>query len=441
MYNECFNGVAARTSKPAASYMPVSKFGKTEDEVQTIIGKTVEDCKRKLYAAYGHNYTILDRKAEFKGGFLGFGQKEIWKVSYVIGSPMQTQASAPAVSEQEKFTMDRDEILKKANITTTIQVASLDKKVDEMKKLLESSVKTMAEATKVGDKHPSIQKIEEILQENEFTFAYINKITTRLKQELTVEELENFDFVQEKVVDYIGESISITPKSFHKYPHVIILIGPTGVGKTTTIAKLAGTMIKNAKDDNLELPKIRMITVDKVRVGAKEQLGIYGSILETPVDDAESAEDVKTIFDTYKDTFDVLFIDTPGYSPNDFENIGKMRKMLEVKGISPDIYLTFMASSKARDMKAIIQNYEPFGYSSVIITKWDETSAIGNVISVLSEKGKSISYITDGQLVPTHIERATIQKFLMNLNSITVNREHIEEKFNSEKNEKITEEK
>ena len=435
MYNESFNGTAARTVKSSPAYLSASKFTANDNEPKIMKGKDFEECKQKLFAAYGHNYTILWQRPQFQHGFFGFFQKEYYEVGYSIGSSSMNSAvtqsaqSSEPMSEQEKFKKERDEIIKSSSVTQTMQMASMDKKIEEMKKLMETTMKTMSEATKVGDKPLSILKIEEILQENEFTFAYINNITTRLRSELTVEELEDFNLVQEKVVDWIGESVSVAPEVMHKYPHVIILVGPTGVGKTTTIAKLAGTMIRDARKNDRADPKIRLITIDLTRVGALEQLRRYGDFLDAAVDQAESAEDVKKIYETYKDSIDVLFIDTPGYSPNDSENIGKMRKMLEVKGIHSDVYLTFMASSKARDMNSIIQNYEPFGYSSVIITKWDETSAIGNVISVLSEKGKTVSYITDGQQVPKTIERATVHKFLLNLNDININREHIDEKF------------
>ena len=429
MYNnESFSSPTARNLKTPASYVPVSKFGKSDNEVQIITGKDFEDCKQKLFEAYGRNYTILGKRPQFKPGFLGFGQKEYWEVRYSIGAEQK-------LSPQDSFQKNRDEILSKsgATVTQALQIASLDKKLEEYQKTLAKKLEEIATATNAGDKPLSIQKIEDLLQNNEFTFSYINKITTRLRSELSIEELEDFDLVQNKVVDWIGESIKIAPHVMHKYPHVIVLVGPTGVGKTTTIAKLAGTMILEARNEERVPPKIRMITIDQTRVGAEEQLRRYGDLLGTNVDKAESAEDVKKIFESYKDSIDVLFIDTPGYSPNDSENIGKMRKMLEVKGIHPDIYLTFTASSKARDMVSIIQNYEPFDFSSVIITKWDETSAIGNVISVLSEKGKSVSYITDGQQVPRKIERATTLKFLLNLNDFALDRAYIDEKFSEEK--------
>ena len=429
MYNERFNGTTAKNPNSPAPYVPVSKYGKSENEVKTIIGKDEEDCKKKLFELYGHNYQILWKRPVLKPSILGiFGQKEEMEVHYQT-PPAQISPS----TEREDFQKTRDEIVAKSSVTQTMQIASLDKKLEEMKKAMEATMKNIAAATNAGDKPVAIQKIEELLQENEFTFAYINKITTRLRSELSVDELGDFNFVQAKVVDWIGESIKIAPNVPHTYPHVIIIVGPTGVGKTTTIAKFAVNLIKEAHEKEQPRPRVRMLTTDHTRVGAVEQIKRYGDVMEIEVDKAETAADVKKIFDTYKDTIDVLFVDTPGYSPKDFENLGKMRKMLEVQGIHPEVFLAATASSKARDLISIIQNYEVFNFSSIIITKWDETSSIGNVISVLSEKGKPISYITDGQTVTKNIERASIVRFLINLHDFTIDRKHIEEKFPEDK--------
>ncbi|MBQ0051580.1 MAG: AAA family ATPase [Treponema sp.] len=399
----------------------------SEESEKKLVGRDLSDCKAQLFNQFGQNYRITGQRQIFKAGFLGFGQKEMYEVKYIVNSK--------PVAPVESFQKSRDEFIQKtgASVTNTLQLANIDKRIEELTKNLDQKLKEIADNTSASDKPLSIQKIEELLQDNEFTFKYINQISTRLRAELTLEELDDFDLVQKTVVDWIGESIKIAPNIPHKYPHVIILVGPTGVGKTTTIAKLAGTMIKEAQAKGEPKPRIRMITIDRTRVGAEDQLRRYGDIMNIDVDKAESADDVKEIFNNYKENLDVFFIDTPGYSPNDFENIGKMRQTLEVQGIHPDVYLTVTATAKAKDLVSIIQNYETFNFNSVIVTKWDETTAVGNVVSVLSEKGKSVSYITDGQQVPRKIERAKVVKFLTNLVDFKIDRLHIDDKFPEDK--------
>lgn len=405
-------------------------------EEKKIIGKDVEDCKAQLFKIYGTNYKITGQKQFLKGGILGLFQKELTEVRY-IENPVP---SAPVAAS---FEQNRDALLGKlsgnqdggASVTSVIQLAQLNKQLEKNQKSLEEKMNQIIQATKAGNKPASISEIEDILQRNEFTFEYINSITTRLQSELTMELLEDSETVQKTVIKWIGESIKIAPDVPHKYPHVVILVGPTGVGKTTTIAKMAGNLIMEAKDKKEPRPRIKMITTDITRVGAEEQLRRFCDIMSVDFFKAEKSEDVKEIFEEYKDKIDILFIDTPGYSPNDSENIGKMRKTLEVKGLHPDVYLAFSAATKARDLLSIMRNYENCNYDSVIITKWDETSAIGNVVSVLAKSGKSVSYITDGQqVIKKTIKRAKIIKFLTYLDGFDkIDREYIDELFPEDK--------
>ena len=402
------------------------------NNVRTIVAPTYDECKRRLYNEYGSNYTIVSHNQKLKGGFLGFGQKTFIETRYVVGNRPESRMDTPA----DSFQKNQEELLKKTNAggASIRQLAQIDKKIEALQRTMETQFGKIAEATQTqsSETHPTIQKIEELLSENEFTFSYINGITNRIKAEFPLSQLDDFAAVQSAVVDWIGESIQIAPEQPHKLPHVIVVVGPTGVGKTTTIAKISASMIVNAKNAGKPRPQIRLVTLDYTRVGAEKQLSTYGEMMALEVDKAEYTEDVKKIFDTYKNSLDALIIDTSGYSPNDYENIAKLRALLNVPGLQPDIYLAIMASTKARDLTTILQNYEIFDYGSVIVTKCDESSTFGNVISVLAEKHKKISYITDGQKAARNFERASVLKFLKRLSSFDIDRVHIEDKFPQE---------
>jgi flagellar biosynthesis protein FlhF len=107
----------------------------------------------------------------------------------------------------------------------------------------------------------------------------------------------------------------------------------------------------------------------------------------------------------YKDT-DLVLIDTIGKSPKDYVNLAKMREMLSACGTRAEVLLALSATTKASDVKDILSQFEPFGYSAVVLTKLDETMRIGNIISVLHERNKPFSYVTNGQSVPEDILRA-----------------------------------
>ncbi len=401
----------------------------------TIVAPTIEDCRRQLYDLHGTDYTITDKHTVLRGGVLGFFQKKYIEATYILNTRHPTPQFA---STPDEFQKNRDELLRSTtgeNPTQTIQIAALNRTVEELKKTLTTKIDSLATvaAAQANEKHATIQKIEEMLSDNEFTFSYVNEISNRIREEFSFAELDDFEAVERKVVDWIGQSIRIAPQVYRKLPHVIVLVGPTGVGKTTTVAKIAANIILDARNQGKPPARVRMVTIDRTRVGAEEQLRRFGEIMNIDVDKAETADDVKQIFDTHKDSLDALIIDTSGYSPNDYENIGKMRSMLNVKGLDADVYLTITASTKAKDLVSIIQNYEPFNFGSVIVTKCDETSAFGNVLSVLAEKNKAISYITDGQKVPKNIERASVVNFLTRLDGFKIDRIHIEDTFTEEK--------
>lgn len=390
-----------------------------------VIGKSVEDCRAQLFQKYGNNYQPVNIGTITKEGFLGFGRKEYVEMKYILRSPV----NAASKTSEDSFEKNKSEILSKlgASADNTKQIAKLDAKIDAISDLIESKLNNIQ--TNTDTKHANVIKIEEMLEENEFSKEYIKNISDKIKAEFSLEEIENFELVEKQVVDWIGESIEICPKKAHRPPHVIILVGPTGIGKTTTIAKIAAQQLIGARKEGLDDPVIRMISADVTRVAAEEQLRRYGEALKVPVDKAENSDDIKTIFRQCKDSTDVILIDTSGYSPNDSEHIGRLKKNLTVDGLRPDVYLTIAASTKCRDLRNIIQNYEPFAFNSVIITKCDETQQVGNVISILAEKHKSISFVTYGQSPAKDISRPKVVDFLIRLSGFKIDRVHIEDKF------------
>lgn len=390
----------------------------TEKPLQSITVKNIQEARSVLYGKFGHTYNIIKTKPVLKGGFLGFCQKEYLTVYYQVQS------------EEDTFAKNREEILKKTPTSTLESVLikseldQLDSKMNELLQKINDSSNTSSET------HKSISRIEELLDRNEFSLKYINYIKDKIKKSFSLEELEDFDIVQRKVVDWIGESINIAQEQVFRKPYVGIIVGPTGVGKTTTLVKLAVQYILKNKEQGRKVD-ICFITIDSMRVGAFEQLARFGDLLNITVKKAEKAEDVKFIYEEVKSAVDAIFIDTSGYSPNDAEHLGAMKMTLSVQGMNPDVYLAVCASTKARDIENIMRNYEPFGYKSVIITKCDESEQYGNIISVLFDSHKSVSYITNGQQIAQGkcIKRAEVVDFLVRLEDFQVDRIHIEDKF------------
>ncbi len=400
--------------------------------IQTIQGATLAECKRKLQEMYGDDFEIKNRESVFKScGFLGLKQKEVQVVSYVVNHKKAYDNSSYSdysrESEEEKLEKNRQAILQAQNATlVNSALSSLATKMDEMNKQINSINSTIVSSS--GEMHETIKRIEELLEQNEFTMSYIRMIEEKIRVQFSLDELDDFNLVERYVVDWIGESIQISQEKPFRPPHVVIIIGPTGVGKTTTLAKLAANTILDAKAKNIPRPKLCIFTIDSMRVGALEQLGRYCEVMDQKVLKAETADDVKEIYEEYKDHTDYIFVDTGGYSPNDATHIGMMKNVLDVN-MNPDVYLSVSASTKASDLQTIFRNYEPLGYESVIVTKCDESKQLGNIISVLWDRRKAISYITDGQRVPRNIRKADVIDILKNLNGFNIDRVHIENKF------------
>jgi flagellar biosynthesis protein FlhF len=233
------------------------------------------------------------------------------------------------------------------------------------------------------------------------------------------------------VLEWIGESISIYKEdSFQRKPRVMILVGPTGVGKTTTTAKLAA--IYGTRAAGRQAQRVRLINIDFYRIGAMQQIENYGGIMDIPVSSARDYGELKREIALAAEDTDLILVDTIGRSPRKSVELARMKELLSACP-QAEFHLVMTAYTKTSDVQEILREFDIFGYQSVIITKVDESSAPGNIISALSEKGKSVSFITTGQNVPKDIEYATPTRFLMSLEGWTINRRRLEEHFPDDK--------
>jgi len=379
-------------------------------EYFTETAATHREVLEKISSKYGDRAKILSHRTVRIGGFLGLFTREGVEISGYISHDLGRKPRKSLEEEKRK-------ILESVKGESTIQ-----KVLEEVKSLKEHIETGIPSKDK---KHSSIEKIENILSENEFSFSYIKMISDRLKSSLTVDELEDYDFVQDTVVEWIGESILLDKDGFNN-SKVVILVGPTGVGKTTTIAKLAaihgiGTGTGKAKT-------VRMLTIDNYRIGAQKQIETYGEIMDIPVAVVETYPELQQKISLFSDA-DLILVDTIGKSPKDYQQLAEMRKVLDACGSYSEVYLAMSATTKVSDVKEILQQFEPFNYRSVILTKLDETMRIGNIVSVLYEKRKTLTYITDGQIVPQDIEPASVMRMLKNLEGFNLNKKKLYAKF------------
>ncbi|WP_051537713.1 hypothetical protein [Treponema sp. C6A8] len=401
------------------------------ENIQKIVADNLDECKEKISRMYGRDWVYRghDRKL-VKYGPLNLFKKWGIEMKYIVGHSDAYSDAKPSKKNEEDAEFEKNKAALLVQTLSAQLTSQLTQKLEETKNELSAQIATKSGSS--ADEPEAIVKIEDMLYQNDFSKDYIKEISEKIRANFSLEQLENFDLVEHKVVDWIGESIEVALPKVHRPPHVVIIVGPTGVGKTTTLVKLAAQfMLSYRKDERNQgrRPNLCFITTDFMRVGALQQLERFGDIMSYSVLKAEKTEDLKVLYDENKDNMDAIFIDTSGCSPNDATHLAQMKLLLDIPQMNPDIYLAVTASSKARDLENIFKNYEPFGYNSVIITKSDESLQYGNVISVLHKKHKAVSYITNGQNVTQDLRQASIVDFLIRLEGFDIDRQHIEGKF------------
>ncbi len=378
-------------------------------------GTTHREAELKVRTKYGEHARIMHHRTVRIGGFLGlFSREGVEVTGYLSSDPPRKKV---AVSAQKNLEEEKRKLL---------GLATGDKSLETVLEEIRSIKGLMTTSRPGSSEHPSITEIRGILEDNDFSRTFINRISNRLRAELSVEELESGEDLRARVLTWVGEAIKIHPPAKSARPHVFVLVGPTGVGKTTTIAKLAALYGLGGRDGKSRA--IRILTIDNYRIGARQQIETYGEIMGIPVAVVESADDMRKFLALYADA-DMIFVDTIGKSPRDFRKLAEMNELLSMCGTSRHVHLAVSATTKSADLQETLRQFEPFKYESVVVTKMDETSRAGGVISVLSEAGKPVSFVTDGQRVPQDIERATAKRFLLGLEGFGVPRSHIERTF------------
>jgi flagellar biosynthesis protein FlhF len=407
------------------------------------------DCELKIAEKYRRPFHIFTEKEIKVGGFMGFFAKPGIEVGFYFspalykspswGNHISGAVNNPANLEEEKRKVIaaagksyEQSAANAGTVNAGIVNTGIVNTRDAAQQILNSlnEIKEKIDSGGGREEHPAFARASELLKMNDFSDKYTAGILERLRKEMSLETLDDPDAVQEKMLEWIGESISIYKEDeIERKPKVMVLIGPTGVGKTTTISKLAA--IYGIEKDGIPAIEVRMITIDAFRICAKEQLETIGNLMQIPVSGADSKMALRKEIALHSEYIDLFLVDTIGKSPKDASKLGEMKEILDGCGKGAEYHLVLSASTKTSDIEDIIRQFEPFNYKSVILTKLDETDRVGNIISALAGKRKSVSYITDGQTIPVDIRKASVVRFLINLDGFKVDREKIEERFPS----------
>jgi len=281
----------------------------------------------------------------------------------------------------------------------------LNKESDFEKAINEVTYSKQEEKKVVKEKENSnfkfLQLIYTKLIDNDVDEKYANLIISEIEGSLKKES--NIDSllagVYQKIILKLGEP---KPIVLGKKPKVAFFIGPTGVGKTTTIAKIASTFKLEHQT------KVAFITADTYRIAAVEQLNTYASIIDCPVDVVYSADEIEECLKLYE-SYDLILVDTAGRTHKSDEQMTEVIDLLKKAANTQDIYdievfLTLSITTKYKDLVRITEAYKDVQGYKIIFTKLDETCCLGNILNLKLLTNAPLSYTTSGQNVPTDIE-------------------------------------
>lgn len=407
--------------------MIIKKFtGKTESEA-------VESAKKEL----GANVVVMNVRNVKRKGLFDFLKPQ--KVEVTVALEEEALNQEKDVSAEVKAAVSAiSEVVSSMN-NTPIQQAeapksvmpvnaddlsgkkennAIEEKLDSLQSLLEQQLQKpeeekkeeVKEAEEISETDMFMKLLHRTMLENEVDEAYAGQI---------IEEIEKvnkpncpFDFAlantYQKMILKFGKPVGITPSE--KGVKVVFFVGPTGVGKTTTIAKIASRFQVDEKK------KVALLTADTYRIAAAEQLRTYANILEVPFRIVYTMEEIEQALTDFKD-YDYILVDTAGHSYQNKAQKEAMTKLIHSidDKAEKEVFLVLSATTKYRDLISIADAYKEMADYKLIFTKLDETTTLGNLLNLKLYTGASLSYVTHGQNVPDDIENFNPQKTVKRL--------------------------
>jgi len=420
-------------------------------QTRTFQAKNMTEAMQMVKAELGPDAMIISSRKERRKGILGILTKPVFKITAALEPPLQRR-TVSFREEEERGETTRDEFRRSMLEPLARELRELRERVDslvpreekgdrnasassgatavpekaaaprteipapevespelyEFKRMLLDSVRAeagiAAPATQPlpGAEAGPFSRISAALHE-----AGLGEAAIRVLMEKAMSSDNRIDR-EEDLMERFKEALETTSKCSGPIrlkkngTKIVALVGPTGVGKTTTIAKLAALYTMGRK------AKVALVTIDTFRVGAVEQLKTYSRIMGVPLEVASTAKELEKALSSHQDK-DLILIDTVGRSPRDQEMLEGLRTMLD-SSYSIETHLCVAATTRERELRAIVESFGVMQITRLLVTKLDESSSFGSIVNLQIDKKLPLSYLTRGQRVPEDIEPASGKK-------------------------------
>lgn len=362
------------------------------DNMSELRPKLYEEMKKRNISA--DRIIILSKKPIRKKGFLGIGSKTVYQVWIQV---LDNDRVSKDIEQSKQLSLQTKE--------QTEHTTNLYKEIENIKKMIQD---VMIENRKIREitssylkaKEANFDMLKKQMEERDFPIGFIEKIIQSIDNELTEEEKQNFYTVYEKAKSIISSNIKVasTELVINKKPKIVVLVGPTGVGKTTTIVKLA--LQWGASKGR----KFVFFSLDKYKAGASFQLKSFAEIFRVPMKSIRNEEELKESLNLFSSDTDIIFVDTAGTSQKDTLTINDLKEHIKVmRKYDLLVSLVISAVTKYKDMLDIINRYSVVGYNNIILSKIDETNTLGSSVAALYETQVPLSFVTNGQRVEADI--------------------------------------
>ncbi|MCM3717141.1 flagellar biosynthesis protein FlhF [Fictibacillus phosphorivorans] len=363
-------------------------------KVKKYTANSLPEAMKLVRADLGSGAVILNTREVQAGGFLGFFTKKNIEIFAGLDQDIDYYPKKSSIVNHEPVQN------KSENEELTYEIRQLKQMVHSMT----IQKKDNEPIPEFAEKWRSFLERQEL--EQNISEEIINQLTSKYLS-LDPDESEVYDW-NKWMIDWFSARMKKSEfGGFHYEAKFLNLIGPTGVGKTTTIAKIgAKAVLKDRK-------RVAFITTDTYRIAAIEQLKTYAEILNIPCEVAYTADDFKKAKEKFKD-YDLVLVDSAG---RNFLNRFYIEELQRIVQFDKDMknYLVLSLTSKYKDMETIYSQFKSLPVHKVIFTKKDETSTIGAMLNLAINHSVPISYITNGQNVPDDMFEADAEELVQML--------------------------